>query len=88
MQSGQDKATRSRDDIGKAVGELTPAEWIRLRKSAAFWAIGRPIAAKDLLQEAFARAMDSRACPTDVGIVKFLAQTMRSHLVPGRCLSR
>lgn len=78
MQSGQDKATRSRDDIAKAVRELTPAEWIKLRKSAAFWATGRPIGAKDLLQEAFARAMDGRTCPADVEIVKFLAQTMRS----------
>lgn len=78
MQSGQDKAKRSGDDIAKAVRELTPAEWIRLRKSADFWAKGRPIGAKDLLQEAFARAIDSRVCPADVGIVKFLAQTMRS----------
>ena len=78
MQSGRDKATRSRDEIAKAVRELSPAEWIRLRKSAAFWAAGRPIGAKDLLQEAFARAMDGRVCPADVGIVKFLAQTMRS----------
>jgi hypothetical protein len=78
LQSGQEKAARSRDDIAKAVRELTPAEWIRLRKSAAFWATGRSIGAKDLLQEAFARAMDGRVCPADVGIVKFLAQTMRS----------
>jgi DNA-directed RNA polymerase specialized sigma24 family protein len=78
LQSGQDKTARSRDDITKAMRELTPAEWIRLRKSAAFWATGRPIGAKDLLQEAFTRAMDGRACPADVGIVKFLTQTMRS----------
>jgi RNA polymerase sigma-70 factor (ECF subfamily) len=78
LQSGQDKAVRSRDDIAKAVRELTPADWIRLRKSAAFWALGRPISAKDLLQEAFARAMDGRVCPADVGILKFLALTMRS----------
>lgn len=78
MQSGQEKAARSRDDIATAVRELTPAEWIRLRKSATFWATGRPISAKDLLQEAFARAIDGRVCPADVGIVKFLAQTMRS----------
>lgn len=78
MQSGQDKAARSRDDIAQAVRELTPAEWIRLRKSAAFWATGRPMNAKDLLQEAFTRAMDGRMCPADVGIVKFLTQTMRS----------
>jgi DNA-directed RNA polymerase specialized sigma24 family protein len=48
---------RSRDDIARAVRELTPAHWIRLKRSAAFWALGRPISAKDLLQEAFARAM-------------------------------
>ena len=78
MQSGQDKAVRSRDDIAKAVSELTPADWIRLRRAAAFWALGRPIGAKDLLQEAFARAMDGRVCPADVGTLKFLSLTMRS----------
>ena len=40
LQSGHDKAARSRDDIAKAVRGLTPAEWIKLRKSAAFWATG------------------------------------------------
>lgn len=78
MQRGQDKAVRSREDIAQAVRALTPAEWIRLRKSANFWSTGRPISAEELLQEAFARAIDGRKCPVNVGIPKFLEQTMRS----------
>lgn len=78
MQPGQDKAVRSREDIALAVRAMTPAEWVRLKKSATYWSNGRPIGATELLQEAFARAMDERQCPVDVGICKFLEQTMRS----------
>ena len=77
MHSGQDKAGRSREDIAKAIRELTSVDWIRLNKAANRYA--RPgIGPKDLLQEAFTRAVDGRVCPTNVTVVKFLAEAMRS----------
>jgi DNA-directed RNA polymerase specialized sigma24 family protein len=42
------------------------------------YSAGRPIGPEDLLQEAFARAMDGRHCPADITVVKFLAEAMRS----------
>ena len=77
MHSGQDKAGRSREDIAKAIRELTSVDWIRLKKAAIRYA--RPeIGPNDLLQEAFTRAVDGRVCPTNVTVVKFLAEAMRS----------
>jgi len=78
LHSGQEKAGRSRDDIAKAIRELTPAELIRLKKVAGYYAAGRPIWSTDLLQEAFTRAIDGRVCPVHVTVVKFLAEAMRS----------
>lgn len=78
MHSGHRRAALSRDDLAEAIRALTAADWIRLNKAATFYAAGRPISPKDLLQEAFARAMDGRQCPTDVTVVKFLAEAMRS----------
>ena len=67
-----------REDIAKAICALTPSEWVRLNKVAVFYSAGRPIGPEDLLQEAFARAMDGRRCPVDVTVVKFLSEAMRS----------
>lgn len=78
MNSGQVVTTRSRDEIASAIRALTPADWARLKKVAHYYSSGRPIAAKDLLQEAFVRAIDGRVCPAHVDVVKFLAETMRS----------
>jgi RNA polymerase sigma-70 factor (ECF subfamily) len=71
-------ATRSRDEIASAVRTLTAADWARLKLVARKYAAGRPIEPDDLLQEAMARAIDSRACPVHVDVVKFLAEAMRS----------
>ncbi len=78
MSTGQAAATRSRDEIACAIRAFTPADWARLRAVAQFYSAGRPIDAKDLLQEAMARAIDSRACPAHIDVVKFLAEAMRS----------
>lgn len=78
MHSGHGRAVLSREDLVEAIRKLTAADWIRLNKVAALYSAGRPIAPKDLLQEAFARAMDGRQCPIDVTVVKFLAEAMRS----------
>ena len=67
----------SRDEIANAVRALSVADWIRLRKVADRYSRGR-VEANDLLQEAFARALDTRTCPRHVSVVKFLAETIRS----------
>lgn len=67
----------SRDEIASAIRALSVADWIRLRKVADRYSRGR-IEADDLLQEGFARALDTRTCPAHVSVVKFLAEAMRS----------
>jgi DNA-directed RNA polymerase specialized sigma24 family protein len=78
LHSGHERAVLGRDDIAKAIRALTLADWIRLNKVAVAYSTGRLIEPNDLLQEAFARAMDGRHCPADVTVVKFLAEAMRS----------
>lgn len=72
-------STRSRDEIEEAIRSLPPAGWVRLRKVARAYCRGGTLDPDDLLQEALARAIDgSRSCPTDVDVVRFLAEAMRS----------
>ena len=78
MNSGQIAAIRSRDEIAAAIRSLTSADLARLKMVARKYAFGRPIEPDDLLQEAYMRALDSRACPAHVDVVKFLAESMRS----------
>jgi DNA-directed RNA polymerase specialized sigma24 family protein len=74
-----DVSVRSRDEIVAAIRALTDAQWIRLRKASAYFAWIYDLSADDLLQEAFCRALaGGRACPTNVDVVRFLAQAMRS----------
>jgi len=69
----------SREELEEAIRSLPVAGWVRLRKIAVMFCQRRPLEADDLLQEAFARAIDgSRRCPRTVGIVKFLAEAMHS----------
>jgi DNA-directed RNA polymerase specialized sigma24 family protein len=78
VNSGQVATTRSRDEIAAAIRSLTAADLARLKIVARKYAFGRPIESDDLLQEAYVRALDSRACPSHVDVVKFLAEAMRS----------
>jgi len=71
-------ATLSHDEIVLAIRNLTPAEWARLKRVARKYAAGRPFEPDDLLQETILRAIDSRACPVGVDVVRFLAEAMRS----------
>ena len=72
-------ALRTRDELADATRGLSDADWGRLRKVAAAYALGRPIEADDLLQEAFRRTFEGgRNCPAHVTVVKFLAEAMRS----------
>lgn len=78
MNSGQVAVFRSRDEIAAAIRSLTSADLARLKMVARKYAFGRPIEPDDLLQEAYFRALNSRACSAHVGVVKFLAEAMRS----------
>ena len=70
---------RTRAEIAAAIRALSPAQWARLREIAGHYhALGCPMEAKDLLQEAFRRALDERNCPVSVDLVRFLDLAMRS----------
>jgi DNA-directed RNA polymerase specialized sigma24 family protein len=72
-------AVLSEDKIVQAIRALPTASWTRLRRVARVFCRGRPIEPEELLQEAFARAIDgSRNCPRDVDLVRFLTGAMRS----------
>jgi len=74
-----DVSVRSRDEIATVVRALTDAQWIRLRKASGYFAWVYDSSGEDLLQEAFCRTLaGSRQCPTNVDIVRFLIEAMRS----------
>ena len=74
-----DVSVRSCDEIAASVRDLTEARWIRLRKASAYFAWVYTLSGDDLLQETFYRALaGSRKCPSNVDIVRFLVQAMRS----------
>ncbi len=74
-----DVSARSRDEIAASIRDLTEAQWIRLRKASAYFAWVYNFSGNDLLQETFYRALaGSRKCPSDVDLVRFLVQAMRS----------
>jgi len=74
----QAATTRSRDEVAAAIRAFTPADWARLKRVAAKYAFARPVSPEDLMQEAFMRALDTRVCPSDIDVVKFLAEIIRS----------
>jgi DNA-directed RNA polymerase specialized sigma24 family protein len=78
VNSGLASPSRSSAEIAEAIRTLTPVDCVRLRKVAQRYAFGRPIEPEDLLQEAYMRALDGRHSPTNVDVVKFLAEAMRS----------
>lgn len=74
-----DVSVRSCDEIAASVRDLTEAQWIRLRKASAYFAWVYNLSGDDLLQETFYRALaGSRKCPSNVDLVRFLVQAMRS----------
>jgi RNA polymerase sigma-70 factor (ECF subfamily) len=69
----------SRDEIEQAIRSLPDAGMVRLRKAATGFCRGTTRDPRDLLQEAFERALDGRRkCPASIGVVRFLAETMHS----------
>jgi DNA-directed RNA polymerase specialized sigma24 family protein len=75
---GQVAAIRTREEIAAAIKSFSAADLARLKMVARKYAFGRPIEPEDLLHEAYLGALDSRACPSHVDVVKFLAEAMRS----------
>jgi hypothetical protein len=79
------KAVRSPEEIARAIRALTPVQHRRLSKVAHIYG-GTHIEPRDLLQKAFHLALEDgssrdqgrRCCPTDVDVVTFLCQVMRS----------
>ncbi|WP_413208436.1 hypothetical protein [Rhodospirillum sp. A1_3_36] len=78
MKQDEAVAAKSGAEVVDAIRCLSSANWVRLRKVAAYYA--RPaISAEDLLQEAFMRALEgNRICPAHVDVVRFLAEAIRS----------
>lgn len=67
------------DEVRAGIEGLSEADWVRLKKVANAYGRSRRLNPDDLLQEAFARALEGgRRCPRRVDIVRFLAETMRS----------
>ncbi len=77
LNESENPVVRTRDEIADAIRSLTPAQSARLRAVADHYAYA--MAADDLLQEAFVRALaEERHCPTHIDVVRFLAEVMRS----------
>lgn len=70
-------------EVAAAIGELPEAGWVRLRRIAGAFCRHRPLDPKDLLQEAFVRALGDRQCPRHVDVIRFLAEIMRSLVSDG-----
>jgi hypothetical protein len=72
-------STLSPAEIEEAIRGLSTADWNRLDTVARHLCRGRPLDPKDLRQDAITRALDgSRISPTNVDVVRFLAEAMRS----------
>lgn len=68
-----------RTDIDSEIRSMSDVDWNRLRRTAQRYAANRRIGVDDLLQEAFCRALQgSRKCPSNVDIVRFLCEAIRS----------
>lgn len=70
---------RQEREIAEAVRQLMPSQWARLESAARKYAWAYGWGAKDLLQEAWCRALAGRRnWPDDVDLVRFMIQAMRS----------
>lgn len=77
----EDEAEDTPGDVARALARLSETELLRLKAIARLRARGLPSGTgwSDLLNEAFARALDgTRRAPDGLGIVAFLAGIMRS----------
>ena len=78
LMSVSEKAAFSVEGINEALSSLSDADMVRLSRIARRYCKGR-IDPDDLLQQAFVATLDgSRKCPRNIGVLAFLAGTMRS----------
>ena len=76
---GKQKDHYSLEEMRKAVGALSKGEMLNLYGMSSDIAIRYKLDPRDLLNEAFVRALDGRRkCPKNVNIVAFLFWTMKS----------
>lgn len=68
----------SREEIRKAILELSTAALQRLDKFSLNYSSGKRADADDLIQETLCRVLESRECPTGVKIDTFLYMVMKS----------
>lgn len=79
MKQKMAKTTLTTQEVSAAIEALTPAQRGKLKRIAVGYCYNAPHEADDLLHHAFLAALrGSRKCPSDVSIVRFLAQAMRS----------
>lgn len=78
MQINETAASRTCEDVADAIRAFGPADWVRLQKTAAFYAGPKQINEEELLQEALARCLETRRCPENVTVAKFVAEAIRS----------
>lgn len=68
----------TREELEEAIGSFSNADWLRLKKATQLYAI-YPVEPDELLQEALCRAIaGGRNCPRGVGVVRFVAEAIRS----------
>jgi hypothetical protein len=73
------KTIRTRVEFEAAIGCFSDADWARLDSLARSFAFSTGWDPDDLLQEAIVRTLQgTRNCPTSVGVMKHLADTMSS----------
>lgn len=79
MQSREERAVRSREDVEAAIRGFGAAEWARIDYVARSFTFGTGWDADDLSQEAILRTLrGTRKCPVDVDVMKHLIETMSS----------
>lgn len=69
--------SRSQEEIEDAISQFTDADWVRLRLVANKYAV-YPVEPDDLLSEGLLRAIHNRNCPTNVDVILYVAEAIRS----------
>jgi RNA polymerase sigma-70 factor (ECF subfamily) len=79
VQSREERAVRSREDVEAAIRGFGAAEWARIDYVARSFTFGTGWDADDLSQEVILRTLrGTRKCPVDVDVMKHLIETMSS----------
>lgn len=75
----EDSDVLSPDEIRAAIEGFSHADWIRLKRAAAYFAWRPGVQGSDLQQEAMMRALEGRRkCPRKTSVITFLCGAIRS----------